>query len=136
MRYSLTAFICILFIGCNRSNEFSGLWKIRKVEILKNNELNKVIDTGEQYWCFRRKAVIEIFDKHKMQNTLHVKIGDSSIKSFDAAGHLQDEFIIHKVDDSNLALASSKKLDDDNYNVIYYLDKVKDTSAREIKNGF
>src|SRR5687768_15402754 len=96
--YPLTACILMLLLSCQRTDDdFSGLWKIRKVEILKNNELKKVIDTGYQYWNFGRRSVIEIFERQKVQNTLHVKIGLKTIKIFKLNGQLENEFVISKV---------------------------------------
>lgn len=99
---------------------------MRKVEIRQNNELKKLIDTGSQYWSFKNPSLIEIFDTHRIQNVLHIRIGNTSIKSYDNHGALQDEFLIKKINDNNVALFSKKKVEDAEYHIIYYLDKVKD----------
>lgn len=139
MKYiSLTICLCILY-SCyqsKKSNVTDGLWRIRKVEVLKNNELKKVIDTGYQYWNFNKKSMIEIFDTHKIQNVLHIKIADRSIKSYNNQGDLQDEFFVHEINDNSLSLSSCKKLDNQEYNIVYYLNKVRDTTAETIKEAF
>jgi hypothetical protein len=134
--YPLTACILMLLCSCHRRDDFSGLWKIRKVEILKNDELKKVIDTGYQYWSFARRTVIEIFDRNKVQNTLHVQIGINTIKSYRVNGQLDEEFLIRKVSRGRLALTSQQNVKEDKYNIIYYLDRIRDTSANDIKKWF
>jgi hypothetical protein len=131
--YPLTACILMLLGSCHGRDEFSGLWKIRKVEIFRNNELKKVIDTGYQCWSFARRTVIEILDRDKVQNTLHVQIDLNTIKSYKPNGQLEDEFLIRKVSRGRLALTSHQQVEDDKYNIIYYLDRVKDTSVSDIK---
>lgn len=133
---SLTACLFLMVFSCNQTSSSAlahSLWKMRKVEILKNNELKKVIDTGSQYWNFKTASLIEIFDTHRIQNILHIRISNKSIRSYDNSGALQDEFMIRHLTDDTVALFSKKKTDDAEYNVIYYLDKVKDASAEEIK---
>jgi hypothetical protein len=131
--YPLTACILMLLCSCNRRDDFSGLWKIRKVEILKNNELKKVIDTGYQYWSFARRTVIEIFDRQKVQKVLHVQIGHATIRSYKPNGQVDDEFLVRKLSRERLALTSHQHVRDDKYNIIYYLDRVRDTSVSDIK---
>jgi hypothetical protein len=106
---------------------------MRKVEILKNNQLTKVIDTGSQYWSFKKPSLIEIFDMHRIQNILHISIGHKSIRSYDNNGALQDEYTIKTINDDNIALFTKKKVEDAEYNVIYYLDKVKDIPREDVK---
>jgi hypothetical protein len=106
------------------------------VEIRKDNEVKKIIDTGSQFWSFKKRSLIEIFDMHRIQNILHIKMGSASIRSFDNRGSLQDEFIINKMDDNCIALHSTKTVEDAKYDIIYYLDKVKDSTAEEIKNAY
>lgn len=132
---------CLLFIcfSCRRSIKtdlMNGLWKIRKVEIWKDNEVEKIIDTGNQFWSFGNSSQIEIFDTHKIQNILHVKMGAGSIRSYDSGGALKDEFIIQQLNEGIFALSSKQKVLDDEYNIIYYLCKVKDSTAEEIQRAF
>lgn len=129
----------MMVFSCNQTSSSAlanSLWRMRKVEILKNNELQKVIDTGSQYWNFKTASLIEIFDSHRIQNILHIHIGNKSIRSYDNSGTLQDEFMIKKIADDTVALSSKKKTEDAEYNVIYYLDKVKDHSTPEIKQAY
>jgi hypothetical protein len=136
---SLTAWLCLaLFFAChqNKVSDFNnGLWKIRKIEILKDHQLKKVIDTGYQLWSFK-KSLIKIFNLYKLQNTLHVRIDSSSIKSYNTSGALQDEFLIQKLNGNGLALLSKKKILDAEYYIVYYLDKVRDTTAEELERAF
>jgi hypothetical protein len=136
----LTAGIVIISIfSCHQTASpalINSLWKIRKVEILKNNQLKKTIDTGYQYWSFKKKSMIEIFNTGKIQNVLHVQIGNSSIRSYDVKGKLQEEFVIEEMGDDNMALSSKKKVENAEYNVIYYLDKVKDTAEDKLMQHY
>jgi hypothetical protein len=136
---SLSAcFVILSMFSCHQTASpafVNSLWKIRKVEILKNNQLKKTIDTGYQYWSFKKKSTIEIFNTNKIQNVLRVKIGNSTIRSYDVKGNIQDEFVIKEMDDDNMALSSKKKVDDGEYNVIYYLDNVKDSAEDKLKQG-
>lgn len=135
MKHIFLSATLALIGSCNQvvhHNMIDNLWKIRKVEILKNSELKKVIDTGYQFWSFKKKSTIEIFDAGKIQNVLHVRIGNSIIRSYDVKGDLQDVFVISEIGDDNLALSSKKKLDDAEYNIVYYLDKVKDSTSGKI----
>jgi hypothetical protein len=132
-RFWITACMIAVLFSCGsdvNSGFANGLWKIRKVQILKNKELKKTIDTGFQYWSFQKRSTIEIFDAHKIHNVLHVKIGNSTIRSYDVKGNLQDEFVIQEISNNNMALSSKKTVDDSEYNIIYFLDKVKDTSNK------
>jgi len=136
MKHILLSAALVLVGSCSQTahhNMIDSLWKIRKVEILKNRELKKVIDTGFQYWSFRKKSTIEIFDASKIQNILHVRIGNSTIRSYNVKGDLQDEFVICEIGDDNLALSSKKKMENAEYNVIYYLDKVKDSATDKMQ---
>jgi hypothetical protein len=136
---ALTACLCTALFSCRQANNTDltkSLWKIRKVEIWKDNEVAKVIDTGSQFWSFEKKSMIEIFDKHRVQNVLHIKMSTGSIRSYDTSGSLQDEFFIQQLDKECLALSSRKKIMQSAYNIIYYLDRVRDTTAGEIKATF
>ena len=136
---SLAACVFLFVFSCHQTSEqglANCLWKMRRVEILKDNELKKVIDTGSQYWSFKKPSLIEIFDTHRIQNILHISIGNKSIRSYDNMGALQDEFLIKQINDNNVALFSKKKVEDAVYNIIYYLDKVKDSDANEIRNAY
>jgi hypothetical protein len=132
-RFSITTCMILVLCSCGsnvNTGLANGLWKIRKVQILKDSELKKTIDTGYQYWNFQKRSTIEIFDAQKIHNVLHIKIGNSTIRSYDVKGNLQDEFVIEEIDNNNMALSSKKKVDDSEYNIIYFLDKVKDTSSK------
>jgi hypothetical protein len=128
---SLTALVCII-VSCHQAvkkQEFEkGVWKIRKVEILKDNQLKKVLDTGSQYWSFQKASLIEIFNTRKIQNILHIKMNPGCIRCYDDTGALQDELSIREIDNNAIALSSKKKVESGVYDIIYYLDKVKDTS--------
>jgi hypothetical protein len=118
------------------SSLINKLWKIRKVEILRNNKLEKVIDTGYQYWSFKTTSIIEILNPQRVQNVLHVKMSGSSMRTYDTSGTFQDEFTIQKIDEDNMALSAHKKIEDAEYSIVYYLDQVKDTTAEDIKGGY
>jgi hypothetical protein len=136
---SLTACMIIIVFSCSQAgnSDLTGhLWKIHRVEILKNNELKKVIDTGYQYWSFKNTSLIEIWNTEKIQKVLHFKMSKGSIKTYDTSGALQDEFFIERMGQDNMALSAHKKIEDAEYNIVYYLDKVKDTTAEDIKQGY
>lgn len=112
-----------------------GLWKVERVEILENSELRKTIYSDAQYWSINGR--IEIFDTSKLQNTLHIKLHPKSISSFDpGTGFIRDEFMIEKLNPRHLELCSRKKIDQAEYSIFYYLNKVDDSTAIEIKDTF
>jgi hypothetical protein len=129
-----------LATACHHGGEsplMSGLWKIRKVEVLKNNTLQKVIDTGCQYWSFAHRCNLRIFDTHRLQNNLHICFKKNTFQSFDSTtGELKDIFQIQELAAGNLALSSHKKMMEDDYHIIYYLDKVADTLEGSIQNAY
>lgn len=128
-RISLTACIAAIMCSCNQNAHpelMNGLWKIRKVEILKDHELKIVIDTAYQLWSFKRPSIIEIIDKGRTKNILHIKMDSSSIRSYDKNGKLKEEFMIRSINNGNVTLASKQKVEDEEYHIIYYLDRVKD----------
>lgn len=131
MKFLYAITILTLLFSCGQRDEFAGLWKIRKVEIHKNNELKKVIDTGFQYWNFKKRSTISIFDKHKVQNTLRIRIRPGVITSLSATGEVQEEFLIQELKRNSLALSSKKRVDEDDYDVFYYFDRVRDTVEEE-----
>lgn len=108
----------------------TGTWKMRRVEIRKDHELQKVIDTGYQLWSFKKPSLLEISDANKIQNILHVKLGRSSIRSYDSKGVLQDEFQVMELAGDCCSLTSKKTLNDIQYDVVYYLDKIADTATK------
>lgn len=136
--YLLIAGSLFFLVSCadRTKRKMEGWWKVRKIEVLKNNELKKTIDTGCQYWNFARQSKIEIFDLHTMQNTLHVKFGSNLLRSYDGDGHMQEEFIIGSISDQNLELLTHTKLRQDDYSVIYYFDRIKDTTQGQEKEAF
>ena len=129
---ALTVCLCTL-ISCGQTNKqlLTGFWKIRKVEVLKDDQLQKTIDVGCQYWRFINRNSISIFDTLRVQNVLTVKIGSSSIKSFDnATDRLKDEFVIRELDAKKLLLCSHHTLDAYDYNALYYLERVEGENQR------
>jgi hypothetical protein len=137
----LTIFISIaIFItfACRGTeHSFHGLWKVKRVEVMQGSELKKLIDTGSQYWDMRTKSGIDIFDNGQLQNRLSIKTAANSIQSFDpATGNLKDEFVIEKFDKQNLELSSRQTINENDYQVIYYLDKVPDTAVASVLDAF
>src|SRR5687768_7661553 len=95
--YYLLIVFCVLFgHSCIRNNNnrfLAGMWKVERVEVLKDNELKRIIDPGIQYWKFCKTDSIEIFNKRQVQNRLYVKVKKSSIKCFNRLNGSQlDEF--------------------------------------------
>src|SRR5687767_4622837 len=110
--YLLTG-LCFLFISsCTRSKNIGllqGLWKVESVEVLRNNELNRVIDPCFQYWNFYKTDSIRIFNKKQIQKCLYVKISKGIIKCINPVnGSLVDEFIIDKLNKTHLELTSRR----------------------------
>ena len=106
-----------------------------KVEIMQDAELKKTIYSDYQYWSINGR--IEIFDTSRLQNTLHIKMNKKSFNSIDpGTGFIRDEFVIEKINPRHLELCSRKKIDQAEYSIFYYLDKVDDSSAKEIKESF
>ena len=120
----------LFFSSCSRNNNAvpDGIWKLEKIEILKDNELRKIIDTGYQYWKFYNSDSIEISNTQQVQKCLRIKAGRDSFRSIDyASGNMIDEFFIEKHNNHELELYSKNKLDKEDYTVVYYLEKVIDT---------
>lgn len=125
---ALTFCIFILCACHKQTVHLSGLWKIRKVEVLRNNQVQKILDSGCQYWNFTDVSCIKIFDTTKIQNTLSISIGRNSIKSYDTTtGSLKDEFRIEEANAKNLMLSSEQQIKNAVYHVNYYLDRVEGT---------
>ncbi|MEP7376068.1 MAG: hypothetical protein ABI675_21915 [Chitinophagaceae bacterium] len=130
----LTLFISILlFAAClgNKLNNMpSGLWKLYRIEVLRDNELTKTIDAGYQCWKFYKADSIEISDKQEIQKCLKIKCGKNYFNSVDRiSGVVIDEFVIEKYDKKVLELSSFKKMDEKNYTILYYLEKISETEV-------
>lgn len=120
----------LFFSSCSMNNKNipAGIWKLEKIEILRNNELKKIIDTGYQYWKFYNSDSIEISNTQQVQKCLRIKAGRDSFRSIDnASGNMIDEFFIEKHNKHELEIYSKNKLDKVDYTVVYYLEKVIDT---------
>lgn len=132
--------VVVSFVACYKSKNkelLNGLWKIDRVEVLKGPELKKIIDTDCQYWNISDGSGIEIFDTIEMQNILRIKLDKDSINSIDpGSGRILDKFVIQKLNRNKLELSSRQQLNTGVYSIVYYLDKVNDTIAAEIKEGF
>lgn len=137
--YLLSIAFIILAIACSREKHtiLHGLWKIERVEIMKGPVLQKtIIDSSNQYWSIRDREWLYIFDDHKLQNRLQVKMDKESIRSFDtSSGNLQEEFLIERSTTEKLELVSHQTIDKDNYDIIYYLDKIEDSKAPAISSA-
>lgn len=125
--FLLMAYSILLFSGCKRAYKIpEGLWKLERVEVLRNNELTKIIDTGFQYWKFFKTDSIQISDEHHVQKRLKIKPGSDSFASIDCkTGNIMDEFVIEKLDKKELELSSRKRLERADYTVVYHLQKIK-----------
>ena len=126
--YTIIACITWLFASCKPGNTTipSGIWKLEKIEVLQNNELKKIIEAGYQYWKFYKADSIEIFNDELVQKCLKIKADNDSFRSIDrGTGNVIDEFVIEKFNKQELELSSRKKLDQLEYTVVYYLEKVK-----------
>jgi hypothetical protein len=116
----------LLFAGCKRHHKVpEGLWKLDKIEVLRNNELKKIIDTGQQYWKFYKADSLEISDAAHVQKSLRIKAGKDSFMSLDhQSGNAVDEFVIDKLNKQELELSSRKTIENDDYTVVYYLERI------------
>jgi hypothetical protein len=128
----LTPLLLVILISCCRvpANELSGLWKVERIEVLHNNVLKAKIDTGCQYWAFNARKRIDIFEQSSLRNQLDIKIGSNCIMCVDRmTGEVIDEYRISKLNKKRLLLCNYKKLNEDEYSIMYYFDKVdrKDT---------
>jgi hypothetical protein len=136
------ALIIILFYpliySCSARDKINpGWWRIDRVEILKNDQLTRVIDSENQYWNFRARDSIEIFEGHQLQVCLQVRMDKHSIRSIDRkSGGLIDEYFISKSNKDQLELYSTIRMEEDNYRVVYYLDKVEDTLSTDTKQSY
>jgi hypothetical protein len=137
--------IAFAFFSCakNKVSIAAGWWKIDRIEIVKNNELVKVLDSCMQYWNIYKADSIEIFERKVLQNCLHIKSGRNSIKSIDPeTGKLVKEYFIRLQNDQQLELFSNERLGEDIYDVIYYLTRMSkplvigDTLPSATKNVF
>ena len=136
MKQTLFSLITLCLFACRSTVDpqtMDGLWKIRKVEVFKNNQLKKVIDTGQQYWHIAGKKNIEIFDTQQVHNVLRIKVDKNKIKSFNDSGQLQDDFVVERHNANSLSLSSHKKMQQDQYNIVYHLDKVPDADADDLR---
>lgn len=125
--YTIIVCIVSLIIACKKNNTTipSGIWKLQKIEVLQNNELKKIIEAGYQYWKFYKADSIEIFIDELVQKCLKIKVGNDSFRSIDrGTGDIVDEFFIDKLNQQELELSSRKKLDQLEYTVVYYLEKM------------
>jgi len=128
-----------LLAACKVNNHHlpAGLWRLEKIEVLKNNELKKIIDTGYQYWKFYKTDSIEISNEKEIQKCLRIKAGNDSFRSIDGGtGDTIDEFFIEKLNKHELELSSKKKLDQIDYKVVYYLQKMTGAAETEVKKSF
>ncbi len=121
MKIQIFIFICCVVAACYKPDinpKLRGLWKVDKVEVMKDGELKRLIKDSSQYWQIYQQDSIRIFTPEKLQNCFPVTIHKSSITG------PADEFIIDKLNDESLELSSNKKMQEANYTVIYYLDRV------------
>lgn len=113
-----------LFTGCRSSYHSripDGPWELRRIEVLRNNELKKIIDTGYQCWEFFACSM-EISDDRHLQRRLKIKAGTDSFRSIEyGTGNVVDEFMIDKLSHGELELSSRKIIENVNYTVVYYL---------------
>ena len=126
--YSLMAYSILLFTGCKRPqyNRIpDGIWKLERIEVLKDHELKKIIDTGYQYWKFLNNESIEIYNDSTVQKRMKIKAGSDSFSSIECGtGAVLDEYVIEKVNRRELELSSSKTIERSDYTVVYYLNKI------------
>jgi hypothetical protein len=121
--------LCLLIAACDSSNDMAlcGRWKMQKVEIFRNSILTKVIEEKNQFWDFQQPGKIKIIDRYGDQKFLKVKRQDSTIRSYTTDGLLKDEFLLRHPGSGRLTLTSYHKRDENDYAIVYYLNKVEDS---------
>jgi len=134
IQYVLITVSVMIFLYCTKDSYnklFSGTWKIDKIEVFNKEKLRKCIDTGYQYWQFCKNDSILIFEHKRLQNCLQIKIDKHSIKSIDN-NNRQDEFAINLLDKERLELSSCQKLNEQEYTIVYHLEKVNEKDIPEL----
>jgi hypothetical protein len=133
---SLTVIILLVMIcnhGCGNQPTVYGYFKMNRVEVFENNRLAKVIDTGIQFWIFSRLSTIQIYNNADIQKTLYINSYRGRIQSRDKiTGKLREEYFIRKWDQQYLELYSSKTINQNQYKVIYFLEKLNDSALNTI----
>jgi hypothetical protein len=131
--YFPVIFTALLLFCCTKGKQttlFPGLWKMEKIEVFNNDHLRKTIDTGYQYWKFCKTDSILIFERKELQNCLQIKINRNSITSIDRTNRA-DVFAITLVNKEKLELSSRQKLNEQEYTIVYYLEKVNEENNEE-----
>ena len=125
--FVLASYIVLILSACSKNkihHLLPGFWKLQRIEIMKDGQLKKLIKDSSQYWKVHAKDSIEIFSTQHLQNCLWVNIGKTSIRTIDrATGKLADEYLIDRLDDSRLELSTYQKVIDDEYTILYYLER-------------
>jgi hypothetical protein len=132
---NLTVIILLVMIcnqACEKHSAVYGYFRMNRVEVFENNRLAKVIDTGLQFWNFSSLSTIQIYNTAGLQNTLYINKFRGRIQSRDKiTGKLREEFFIRKWDQQTLELCSTKSINKNQYNIIYFLEKINDSSVNK-----
>jgi hypothetical protein len=117
--------------ACQNLPSVYGYFKMNRVEVFENDRLAKVIDTGIQFWNFSRLSTIQIFNNAGVQKTLYINKYKGRLQSRDkTTGKLREEFYIRKWDQQCLELRSTKTINQNQYYIIYFLEKINDSSFK------
>jgi hypothetical protein len=115
--------------GCGNQPAVNGYFRMNRVEVFENNRLARVIDTGIQFWNFSKLSTIQIYNNAGIQKTLYINNYKGRIQSRDKiSGKLREEFFIRKWDQQCLELYSRKTINQNQYKVIYFLEKLNDSA--------